>query len=184
MQTVNLESKLIVHLNNATKSELNNGLSWYKRANSDAKAISLKYNLNLAAIIGTISALSPMNKWDNNIKDAIKLIQHPSINTKVSTFKSNRIKALKILSLSDTSDDNIMKILNGNKTKAFYHNIRYPNSSNMVTIDRWAFKSLELKPSDKNYRVASEAYAKLANDLNIIPNKLQAIIWLKIRNEN
>jgi len=60
--------------NLATKEEIKEGLQWYKKANDICKDIA--ENFKTLEIIGAtvISALSPRNKWEQNIKDAVQSI--------------------------------------------------------------------------------------------------------------
>tara|TARA_X000001388_G_scaffold3197_1_gene2286 strand:+ start:923 stop:1576 length:654 start_codon:yes stop_codon:yes gene_type:complete len=110
----------------ATPNEILDGVTWYARAQTDAKNISLKYNVPLDRVVGVIAALSPNNKWERNVINADDLIGayingDPMESVKVSTY--NKMKEKAWLVLADQFDDNSPSIperLNGQKIKSFY----------------------------------------------------------------
>ena len=59
----------------ATKEEINQGLNWYKEAQSFASQLSKEYNISSYTCATVISCLSPNNKWGRNKingKDSLK----------------------------------------------------------------------------------------------------------------
>lgn len=181
MKTITKYKRDIVKLFNATsRDNLDNGMSWYRDANKHAKKLSRDFKIPLNKVVGVMAALSPNNKWARNKIDTRNFLAVPSLDTKVCTFINQRKKALAILSSNGTSKE-IEKILNGIKTKNFYHNIRFYSASDKVTVDMWAFRSVGAEEKLKNVPLVTQAYQEVATELNIVPHQLQAVVWGVIR---
>lgn len=174
------KSAIVEHFNNTSISNLDNGFTWYEDAHVYAIDLAMEFNIELSKVIGIMAALSPNNKWERNKIDTRKFLEYPSILTKVCTFKGQRIKALKIYHGSGLHED-IEKVLNGIKTKNFYHNIMFYHKSTRVTIDMWAFRSVNMLPKLKNVKLITQAYEDVANEFNILPHQLQAVVWGVVR---
>ena len=175
-----LKMQIIQHFNNSDEHNLNVGLSWYERAHNECLLLSQVFELPLSKVVGVVSALSPNNKWKRNLFDTWNFLDKPSLETKVCTFLTQRKKALAILN-SDGSDNSILAILKGNKTCNFYNNILHYKDSDVVTVDTWAYRSVNLKQSAKNFRLTELAYKEVAQDLNLRPHQLQAVVWGVVR---
>ena len=162
----------------ASENQRSEGLVWYSKAH--AMSTNLTNRFSKEKQVGVVASLSPNNKWERNIYDAISLIRKPSINTKVCTFKNNRRKALRILK---GNDKDIPDILNGRKIKSFYKNILnpYDASCNEVTIDLWMFRLFNLSNTPKNYEYLKDLIVFYARGLGYKPSDLQAILWVTIR---
>ena len=180
MQLNNLKVQILQHFSNSDAHNLDMGLSWYNRAYNECLLLSQVFELPLSKVVGAVSALSPNNKWNRNLFDTWNFLDKPSLKTKVCTFIGQRKKALAILE-SDGSDDSILAILKGNKTCNFYQNILYHKTSDVVTVDTWAYRSVDVKPSVKNFKIVEQAYKEVANDLNLRPHQLQAVVWGVVR---
>ena len=159
---------------------------WYKDAFKYASGISkdLPFTLceNISKSCGIIAALSPQKSWELNQECAESFIE-------TGNAKNTRILAEKAIRIfnSDGSDDEILKILNGPKITSFYSNIRHPESSQAVTIDRHALSCCFMKwVTDDFYRGMTKnqydwfelAFQGAAKKLDIQPSKLQSITWL------
>lgn len=175
-----MKDKIIKHYNSATLQNTLAGKEWYERAHIECQVIAQAYELPLNIVVGVMASLSPNNKWARNIHDTWKFLEKPHMNTKVCTFKGQRRKALNILK-SDGTDTTIREILNGAKTKNFYDNIRYYLTSDRVTVDMWAYRSLDLAHTKKNFEVAVNAYTEAAIELNLQPHQVQAVVWGVVR---
>ena len=101
-QLRSIKRNLNFFFDQATNKDIKQGLQWYKNANNEANKIAKKYNLDVYKVAQVISALSPRNKWIQNIKDADKVCEafilgiHPT-EIKVCTFHTNKFKAFNIL---------------------------------------------------------------------------------------
>ena len=191
----------------ATQERIAETRKWYQNAQDFTKAVANKLNANDLSrfkVSGVISAISPRNEWNKNKLDAENLCKefvsnkyyqlplfdadyHTLLKTKVSTFNTNKSKAVKIL-LND--DSKIESILKGNKLINFYLGII--GDTEAVTIDGHAFNiasnrvtSLAEVPaiSDKNYKTLQNVYRDAKNfinkryGLNLKTGELQAVTW-------
>ena len=187
-QLSKISKNLDYFFNVATKQDIKNGLSWYKDANSKAVEISKKYDIDVYKVAQVISALSPRNKWLQNIKDADKVCQAFTIgltpnDIKVCTFHTNKFKAFNILNNNVTITDKSLKTFN------FVNNIAYLNND-FLTVDIWHLRAcFNDKINIKSAAIGRIAYEQIkrltikkANKLGIKGFELQAIIWLSTQN--
>ena len=179
-----ISKNLDFFFNIATKQDIKDGLSWYKDANKQAINIAKKYNLDVYKVSQVISALSPRNKWKQNLKDAEKLCEafilglHP-VDIKVCTFHTNKFKAFNILANNINITNNSLKTFN------FVNNIAYLNND-FLTIDIWHLRAcFKDNISIKNATIGKTAYQQIksltikkASKLNLNGFELQAIIWI------
>lgn len=179
-QLDNIKKAIVAHFMTADEHESTSGLTWYERAHNECILLSQVFEVELSKVVGVVSALSPRNKWQRNLHDAWNFLDKPNLDTKVCTFPRQRQKALDILA-SDGTDETITKILGGDKTKNFYCNIRYYRESQAVTVDVWAYRSVGLEHSKKNFRITELAYKEVAHDLNLQPHQVQAVVWGVVR---
>jgi len=181
-------SKISKNLDNlfnlATNEQINQGIAWYKTANKEANKIAKKYNLDVYKVAQVISALSPRNKWKQNILDANKLCEayvlglHPT-DIKVCTFHSNKFKAFNILA------NNLQITNNSLKTFNFVNNIAYLNND-FLTIDIWHLRACFNNMIKINnaaigkiaYEQIKQLTLKKATKLGLKGFELQAILWL------
>jgi hypothetical protein len=176
MEIKQLKVKILKHFGASSDSNFDSGMSWYERAHNECLLISQVFEVPLSIVIGIVAALSPSNKWKQNLKDTWSFLEEPNVNTKVCTFMNQRWKALEIYNTEGT-DEEIKAILNGDKTKNFYDNILYYSSSDLVTVDRWAYRSVGLNPSKANFKKVEVAYKEVAEELDLRPHQVQAVVW-------
>jgi len=162
------------------------GQAWYKDANLFCKQIANQSAYTVEQIAGILSALSPAVEWETNKGDCISLVKNK--NSIVSTYTPQREKALAIRKLKRPSNTDIVNILHGPKTIAFYYNLLL--NSNYVTIDRHMGR---LMFDNNNLYYVSQVITRYYNTLstiikeqaqvyNLKPYELQAIIWLRWKN--
>jgi len=178
-------SKNLDHFFNlASNEQINQGIDWYKIANKEATKIAKKYNLDVYKVAQVISALSPRNKWKQNIKDANKLCEayvlglHPT-DIKVCTFHSNKFKAFNILASNVRITNNSLKTFN------FVNNIAYLNND-FLTIDIWHLRACfnnMIKINNASigklaYEQIKQLTLKKAAKLGLKGFEFQAILWL------
>tara|TARA_Y100000389_G_scaffold57971_1_gene53985 strand:+ start:7071 stop:7649 length:579 start_codon:yes stop_codon:yes gene_type:complete len=171
--------------NIATDEEIKNGRKWYADANQIIKEIANQFNTTEIIAASVLSALSPRNKWEQNIKDTIKVFQaikdgKSAEQIKVCTFHTNKFKAFEIAKGNKT----ITK--DSQKTFAFVNNIAHLDN-NFVTIDVWHLRACFNKTMGSCGRLAYEQIQKLtikkADKLGLKGYEYQAIIWESIRNK-
>ena len=161
-------------------SEFNN---WYQEANDFGSDVAKLFDIPLSKVLGVVSVLSPLKEWSNNKKLAIQFISSGDC----GHMKNNKKKAREILALDIDSalEFNILKIINGQKTTAFFLNMMYPNRSDYVTIDRHAVAIAigrnatenEQVLNGKQYTFLRDCYIIVANKLGLAPLHLQSITW-------
>ena len=171
--------------NIATDEEIKNGRKWYADANQIIKEIANQFNTTEIIAASVLSALSPRNKWEQNIKDTIKVFQaikdgKSAEQIKVCTFHTNKFKAFEIAKGNKT----ITK--DSQKTFAFVNNIAHLDN-NFVTIDVWHLRACFNKTMGSCGKLAYEQIQKLtikkADKLGLKGYEYQAIIWESIRNK-
>jgi len=171
--------------NIATDEEIKNGRKWYADANQIIKDIAKQFNTTEIITASVLSALSPRNKWKQNIKDTIKVFQaikdgNTAEQIKVCTFHTNKFKAFEIAKGNKT----ITK--DSQKTFAFVNNIAHLDD-NFVTIDVWHLRACFNKTMGSCGKLAYEQIQKLtikkADKLGLKGYEYQAIIWESIRNK-
>lgn len=177
----------------ATAGEVKEGLSWYTEANQYCKELAQRFQLPLQVVTGIIAAYSPQTGWQENKRYTLSFLINPTGRHKSLV---QDIKARKIAGL--VCENEIYSALSVNdaawKTKAFFLNILNPDVVTSVTIDRHAIavsiqhpdKTEALsddygKLTKKQYEFFERAYVLAANELDILPQQLQAITWTVYR---
>lgn len=173
----------------ATNQDVKEGLSWYSDANRICREMAKAYPIDTFTAAQVISALSPRNKWEQNIKDAWKVLdavfiddQNPE-DIKVCTFHSNKYKAFAI------ARGEVEIASRSPKTYAFCKNIAFLDND-YVTVDIWhlraCFNKIIKIDSASIGKVAYEQISELtkskAKALGFKGFEFQAIIWGSIRN--
>lgn len=164
-------------------------LQWYINAHSFAKGVATRFDLPVETVVKVLAVLSPAVTWATNQKDTLTIIEKYLSKADfdsftVSTYGGNKALAWDIL---DGTDDLVKKPTN-RKTFAFYNNILNPYCQKHVTIDRWAIKALTAKSElydkplrGKLYDNCVKTYKRLADELGVLPNQVQALAWVAIR---
>ena len=96
-----ISKNLDYFFNLATNKEIKQGLNWYKVANKFCIDTAKEYNVTPLQVASVVSALSPRNKWEQNLKDAKKVFKaiedgKSPEDIKVCTFHKNKFKALEL----------------------------------------------------------------------------------------
>lgn len=135
--------------------------------------------------VGVIAALSPVKTWSQNKQCAFDMVSTGDCGH-MEQFKK---KAREIIA-SDGSDETILSILNGRKISSFYLNIRYPERSEYITIDRHALSiALNEWITDEDYKGMTanqyeffmQCYVLAAAKVNVTPLLMQSATWVRWR---
>lgn len=157
------------------------GISWYFEAHNFCADLSKRYNVPLANVCAVVSALSPATNWEQNKRDAVRLIQGKEGG--YVTYGQNVIKAK--IALKTDNPGNLFSMQTGAKTYNFYHCLLSPSSSAHVVIDRHAYRVATgkeyTKLTLKQYLEIASHYMKAANKLGLLPSQLQAVLWVDYR---
>lgn len=176
------------YFNLATKKQIIDGKQWYIDANNICKDIAQKYDSDVLTAAQVIAALSPRNKWSQNIKDTYKIFEAIKNNIepekiKVCTFHTNKFKAYNIVKNKITITDKSLKTYN------FCKNIALLDKDSL-TVDIWHLRAC----FNKQIKINSSAVGRLAyeqikqltinkaNKLGLTGYQLQAILWLTVQN--
>jgi hypothetical protein len=185
IQLAEINSNLDNYFALATDSDIDNGIAWYKQAHYICKDLAKQYNTKLETVASIISALSPRNKWPQNIKDTITVLDaiHRDLtpdDIKVCTFHKNKRKAFLLgkdqVSITDKSL----------KTFSFVNNIANLDAS-YVTIDVWHLRAcfgrtIKTTPNRKAYDQIRRLTLAKAESKGLKGFEYQAIIWNSVKN--
>ena len=183
-----ISSNLDYFFNIATNEEIKQGLAWYKQANKFCVDTAKQYNTTPLIVASVVSALSPRNKWEQNLKDAKKVFKaikegKSPEEIKVCTFHNNKFKAFEL------AKENIYITEQSPKTFNFVRNIAHLDPTSL-TIDIWhiraclkQFKSIGNAQIGKvAYKQIKELTIKKAQKLGLKGFEYQAILWLSVQN--
>ena len=165
------------------------GKQWYSEAHSFCLALAHEFNTPLEVVVGVLAVLSPQCAWETN-----KLATRDMLETKHTTrqvYPFNVNKARRILD-GETFEQVTASRRYGKKVKAFYDNILFPETSIAVTVDthaiRAAFDATDLTARHIRWvfecggnKILQLAYQKAATKFKLQPLKLQAIVWLQVK---
>ena len=174
--------------NLATPEEITEGKQWYKLANQFCNNVANEYNTTPLQVASVVSALSPRNRWTQNLIDAKKVFKaiedgkEPE-EIKVCTFNRNKYKAFEL------AKGNIFITEDSPKTYNFVRNIAHLDPS-AVTIDIWHIRaSLKQFKAIDSAQIGKVAYSQIkaltikkANKLGLTGYEYQAIIWIAAQN--
>jgi len=174
---------IIAAYERATPDQLTRGAAWYPAAHTLAAYLA---DGDVRKGAGVIAALSPMKLWTLNQKlaaDALSGNPHGHMGDAMRKVNA-------ILAGADPAEVLPMNLKTGN----FYRNIADPSDPVPVTIDRHAHdvagglpydgigrRSGKVPPGLGNvsrYNSLADAYRTAAESLGMLPNVLQAVVWL------
>jgi len=173
-----------------SKYEKHEAMHWYERAHDVAEYLATEYGITLPQAAAVISVLSPGCPWEQNTTDADKVCQawhDKTYDATVTTYHPQLGKAYSILDHGKDKDAHGIESMIGKvarKTKAFYWNILEPSARGPVTVDRWILRALGLpinRTTEQLYRLAEIAITQVADKRGVLPQVMQAYIWVCIR---
>lgn len=147
--------------------------------------LALHYGFHRSAVTGAFSALSPSNDFLGNLRSTATLLIArneglPVEAATVSTYKACALRAWRVLDGED-----FLAFTKGKKTRAFYRNIMDPMDPEPVCVDGhmiscWAGKRLTMKEAVRvraPYEQIAEGVRFIAQENDMLPNQVQAILW-------
>ena len=182
-----IKNNIIKTYKQSNQSELND---WYQEAHDFGCDVSGMFKgVPKRKVLGIVSALSPLKEWNKNKELAVDLISTGTCGHMGRNIQKGRdILAIKGSNYRECDsmvlDFKIRKILNGEKTKAFYTNMTYPSGKG-VTVDRHAIAiAIGRTATDKEQSISKQVYTFIENcyimtseTLNLAPLHLQSITW-------
>ena len=183
-----ISKNLDYFFNLATDDEIAQGKEWYKLANQFCNNVAHEFNTTPLIVASVVSALSPRNRWTQNLIDAKKVFKaieqgkEPE-QIKVCTFNRNKFKAFEL------AKGNIYINESSRKTYNFVRNIAHLDPS-ALTIDIWhvraclrQFKAINKANIGKiAYNQIKALTIKKAQKLGLKGFEYQAIIWIAAQN--
>lgn len=154
--------------------------SWYVMA----QGIALELSPNdVWRGAGVLSALSPLKKWDLNVR-----IARISFSTGIAqgNIGQHNEKAQRII-----NGEHPLDVMRGDKTRSFAEAIATGGNGHIATIDRHAhdiamgqvYTDKTRKIGKRVYRDMAAAYAECAEYTGNSVNQIQAITWVAWRRE-
>lgn len=182
-----IKNNIIKTYKQSNQSELND---WYQEAHDFGCDVSGMFKgVPKRKVLGIVSALSPLKEWNKNKELAVDLISTGTCGHMGRNIQKGRdILAIKGSNYRECDsmvlDFKIRKILNGEKTKAFYTNMTYPSGKG-VTVDRHAIAiAIGRTATDKEQSISKQVYTFIeicyimaSETLNLAPLHLQSITW-------
>ena len=163
------------------------GAQWYPKASQTVRALAWAHERSVAQVAGAVSALSPSNRWENNLTDAAMLLQGQRHGFR--TYSAQVLKAVECMAAP--SIDAALNILGGPKTRAFAK-LLYDPSCDEVVVDGhawsialgWRLPLSACKVSPAAYRRTARAYRTAAEHLGELPSVVQATTWVVWRDRH
>ena len=183
-----ISKNLDYFFNLATPEDIKQGKEWYKLANKFCIDTAKEYNTTPLIVASVVSALSPRNRWEQNLVDAKKVFQaiedgKSPEDIKVCTFHKNKFKAFEL------AKGNIFITEDSPKTYNFVRNIAHLDPT-ALTVDIWHIRCcLKQFKSIGNAQIGKLAYKQIkaltikkAQKLGLKGFEYQAILWLSTQN--
>ena len=172
----------------ATAKQWLAGSRWYDEANSFCSTLAQHHGFPVAAVAGCLAALSPQCAWSENLLGTLAMVRTRQVSGKSSIYPVNVTKAFSIVHEGARPET----VLGGNKVKAFYANVLNPRYSKAVTVDthaaRAAFNKYDLTAQEQSFvfrskgnQIVQQAYRNVAKRYHVLPMKLQATVWLRVK---
>jgi hypothetical protein len=160
--------------------------NWYNKVNDTCAEIAQESNIPVMNVVGAMAALSPIVPFKKNLEDTVKICAWHSDGANmanvptVCTVPKQRDKA--IACLSAKSEAEILQILGGLKTTAFFLNILHPDKETEVCIDLWMLRYFGWKTLTAHRKRVAFTYLKdMGKEKGILPHQMQAILWCELR---
>jgi hypothetical protein len=189
MLTVQKATKNIASIaRRATTKQWLAGSRWYEEAHDFCETLATYEQLPVASVAGCLAALSPQCSWPNNLRACLSMVKTRRTPAVVMCSKVNEGKAFSIVHEGLRPET----VLGGNKVKSFYANILNARYSKAVTVDthaaRAAFGKHVLTDKEVGYAfrskgnaVIQQAYKNVAKRYKVLPCRLQATVWLRVK---
>lgn len=163
------------------------GLTAYQQYHDVLARLAELTGMGIVPTVEIFSALSPNLDYKANLTSAIKVVctrQKIPCEYSQQGYPANRLKAAAIAN----GDISFLDTVKGLKITAFRHNILYPDTSTVVTVDghMYALKFPDLVKtmkqaakvaSPKNYRLIEAEIQAVARRHALMPHQVQAALW-------
>jgi len=166
---------------------LNIDTDWYRKANAFAIGLAEEYGHDTVTVAGIIASLSPLKSWQENKRIArVFLETGNSLHTRKLEAKAIEIRDYE----GNDRVGHCLEVLNGNKIKAFFLNIAFPEKQGIVTVDRHAIsialgrnirEAEGIGITDGQYAFFVSCYRQAAQMEGVRDSLMQSVSWEKHR---
>lgn len=174
---------ILAQYHSALPHEVEDFSLWYRQARFISRVISVISGISIENSAGVVATLSPMNRWEDNVSDAIGLAR--DVTAKVRTTEPNKKKAIRILS-GESADS----VLSGEKVRAFW-SIIAGHEVERVAVDRHLYRAAmgsswistrDSAPRDlREYREIEQAFVAAAERVGVSVSCLSSVVWAVMR---
>jgi len=169
-----------------TVDEIANGLTWYRNANRFARKVASLTAKRPETVAAILARISPQIAWQDNKIAALQIASGAASGygypdniaraERIAEADSEAVIAREVLPTAKYARP---------KISAFYRNIAYPETVGPITVDTWAARiwlgdvdRTDLKVSAPESKRIQRDYAEAAHIASVLPQNLQAIVWL------
>jgi len=177
-----------------TRHDIEMGMRAYPTYNATLRLFSDVYWTPFVQTVEAFAALSPNNDYHGNLRSLASVLYGFRIGVgpeavTVSTYKSCAVRAFSYL----TGEVSFLDTVRGRKITSFRHNLLYPDTSRLVTVDGhmlgvWAGKHLTMKQAvpylrGGTYDAIERAVQRLSKREGIPCAAVQATLWMQRKRE-
>lgn len=162
------------------------GLAAYARYHHVMCELSRRYSVPLDRVVAAFVSLSPNSDYIGNLRSTVSVLAGvfhgvPMEQVQVSTYRHCLARAWAYA----RGEARFLDQTKGPKITAFYHNVLDPTDKRYVTVDGhmvciWRNVDAPMKeaiPSAKEYKAIANQTKAMAEEHNMVPCDLQAILW-------
>jgi len=158
----------------------------YFRYNSVMYMLSNFYDMPLSRVTAAFCHLSPNNDYIGNLRSLVSVLEGMRKGVADEDIIISTYNHCKDRAISSLRGDPFETKTRGLKILSFYHNILNPLDPNYVTVDGHMIAAYRDEPDAnmkesivgrREYREIANEFFKMAAEMDLIPNQLQATIW-------
>lgn len=172
-----------------TTEDRETGARSYPSYHATLRGFALFYSAPFVATVEAFAALSPNNDYHGNLRSLASLLHARARgrgldSAVVSTYRACAERAWSYL----TGDVSFLDTVGGRKITAFRHNLLYPDTSKLVTVDGhmvsvWVGRELTMKQAveylpGKVYDAIEKDVRRLAKAEGLAVPAVQATLWV------
>jgi membrane-bound lytic murein transglycosylase B len=167
-------------------AEVVEGLAWYKQAHSDCDRLSKAYGVSIEVTATVLAVLSAQKRWSQNVLETGMYLADNQGIGRIQGFYTTESQATAVRELLKTGK--MPKL--GPKVASFRENVlSHGLNLGVVTVDVWAIRhscktshNAKIAPTRAQYQKIESAFCTVSRELGILPQELQAVLWVAARN--
>lgn len=177
-------------LADSTAAEIDNGRTWYTRANRFAAKLAALSGLRLETVAAVLARLSPQVSWADNKGAALEICCQTENRPLCDKCYPDNVRRAEDIARANDSATIALEVLprkgySRPKISAFYGNIAAPDKDGTATVDTWAIRVWLGDPGAPAYRITIKQsrriqadYLRAASHAGMRSHELQAIVWV------